>query len=83
MKKREKKQRKHTKETTKKSSSSSSSIEDLRTKRLERERNEKQRVKELYLGPTDGEPDLINERNLAYNSQFNRKETLQAKSYYK
>lgn len=82
LKKREKKEHKyHTKERKSKSASSSS-IEELRAKRLERERNEKARVKQLYLGPNhieQEESEHLNERHRAYNSQFNRKETTEAK----
>jgi hypothetical protein len=58
----------------KKKSSSSPSIEELRAKRLERERNEKTRVKQLYLGPNMEEEEeeqvQLDDRKRGYNSQF-------------
>lgn len=59
------------------SSSSSSSIEALRAKRLERENNEKFRLKQLYLDP-EQDTECVDERKRNYNSQFNRQETEQA-----
>lgn len=77
---------KEKKSKSKSSSSASSSMEELRAKRLERERNEKLRVKRLYLGPNmteemdkEGEEEL-DDRKRGYNSQFNREETSEAKS---
>lgn len=54
----------------------SNSIEELRAKRIEREKHERQRTKELYLGST--KEDLVEEPT-GYNSQYNKKETLLAK----
>lgn len=77
---------KEKKSKSKSSSSSSSSIEELRAKRLERERNEKLRVKRLYLEPNmteeidKGEEEELDDRKRGYNSQFNREETSEAKS---
>lgn len=79
--------RKYHKEVNeKKSKSTLSSIEELRAKRLERERNEKLRVKQLYLGPNMieeadvKEEEELDDRKRGYNSQFNREETSEAKN---
>ncbi|CAO3654994.1 unnamed protein product [Mucor hiemalis] len=76
----------HKQVNEKKSKSTSSSIEELRAKRLERERNEKLRVKQLYLGPNmieeadAKEEEELDDRKRGYNSQFNREETSEAKN---
>ncbi|KAI9261366.1 leukocyte receptor cluster member 1 [Helicostylum pulchrum] len=62
---------------SKSKSSSSPSIEALRAKRLERENNEKFRLKQLYLDP-EQDTECVDERKRSYNSQFNRQETEQA-----
>ena len=63
------------------SSTSSTTIEKLRLKRLEREKSEKIRVKQLYLGPNEElqEQEETDDRKRGYNSQFNRLETVEAK----
>jgi hypothetical protein len=66
---------------------STPTVEELRAKRLERERNEKTRVKALFLGHNpvqQAEEDQfeMDERNRGYNSQFNREDTFKAKERY-
>lgn len=53
----------------------SSSIEELRKKRREREQEERARTDRLFLGP---QRESLDERNMSYNSQFNKRETEQA-----
>ncbi|KAI8329580.1 hypothetical protein BD560DRAFT_416673 [Blakeslea trispora] len=59
-----------------------SSIEELRAKRMERERAEQARARSLFLGHNpieQQEQDALDDRKRAYNSQFNRDETFEAK----
>lgn len=52
-----------------------SSIEELRKKRKEREREERHRMDQLFVRPQNV---TLDERDMAYNSQFNKQETNQA-----
>lgn len=67
----------HTNKRDKIVETETSSIEELRKKRKERERNERFRVEQLFLGPNQAQVTL-DERKMAYNSQFNKQETDQA-----
>ncbi|KAI9244656.1 hypothetical protein BY458DRAFT_591372 [Sporodiniella umbellata] len=75
-KKKKKKPKKLDDEKSSKKSQNGPTMEELRARRIEREKKERQRTKELYLGPAE---DNSNDEPAGYNSQYNRKETLLAK----
>ncbi|KAI8094974.1 uncharacterized protein B0P05DRAFT_524149 [Gilbertella persicaria] len=77
-----KKHKKESKHHRHKEKEHKSSIEELRAKRLEREKAEQARAKSLFLGHNPIEEEM-DDRTRAYNSQFNRIETLQAKQKHK
>lgn len=74
-------ERSHSHRKEDKSSKSTPSIEELRAKRLARERNERARVKSIFMDNADegGNDDELDERKRGYNSQYNRSETFKAK----